>query len=123
MACAQDVEGAPLAWVFPDAGAEPCPRLGLEELPAGYAAGNARFAALRQAIGSQTPEDGSCDPYGEVHDRATAALADHGFDGWEVARDPATVEGDGTCVWYWAADLEQRILFVYGWTGGAGEGS
>jgi hypothetical protein len=124
VACAGVTDGNPTVWVVPDAAAGTCARLGLEEVPAGFAASNRRFAELRDRIGTYTPEDdGTCVPYGDVRRRAQQALDALGYDDWEVARDPSTIRGDETCVWYWVADPVQHVVFVYGWSGADQAGS
>ena len=85
--------------VFPSSGGDTCERLGLADLPAGYAAEGKRFAALRDAIlerigapgTGSSPASGKC--VGEDDARAIVRreLDAHGYSDWriEVADDAA----------------------------------
>jgi hypothetical protein len=100
-------------FVFPDDGPGTCRRLGFDPLPGEYADQVPRFAAVRDALVPYVSDVG-CTTYADARRVAEEALRAQDLDGWEVARDRATLPRDDTCTRYWVFDYQQRLVFLFG---------
>jgi hypothetical protein len=111
--CARVRDRAINVFVFPDDAPGTCERLGFDPLPPEYADQAPRFAAVRDALVPHVSDVG-CTPYADARRIAEEALQAQGLDGWEVARDHATLPDDESCTRYWAFDYQQRLVFLFG---------